>query len=45
MGRLRILVMLERPKPLVYKALSLVVQMLAPNTIKAGTVRPWAIIT
>ena len=37
--------MLEMARPPVYRALLLVVQMLAPSTMRAGMARPWAIIT
>ena len=33
-------VMLARPRPPVYRALLLVVQMLAPRTMRAGIARP-----
>ncbi|CRQ37243.1 hypothetical protein PAERUG_E16_London_17_VIM_2_04_14_00432 [Pseudomonas aeruginosa] len=38
-------VMLAKPRPEAYSALSLVVQMFRPRTRIAGISRPWAIIT
>ena len=45
MGRLRTLVMLDRPSAPVYRPLSFVVQMLAPRTKIAGIIRPISAMT